>query len=148
MILYQLKCSGGHEFEAWFRDSAAYDEQALGGDINCPQCSDTNVSKAIMAPNITPSRTKAPVAAGDSKAEERALEVAEKILEAVDNLRQDVEKNFDNVGDEFASEARRIHYGEAEERGIYGQATDEETIELDEEGIEVYRLPGRPRRTN
>jgi len=67
--------------------------------------------------------------------------VAEKILEAAGNIRSHVEKNFDNVGDEFAEEAKRIYYGEAKERGIYGNATDEEAEELDEEGIEFYRLP-------
>lgn len=110
-----------------------------------------------MAPNISPSRSKAIVAApsptveqvpviADKDAEVRALEVAEKILEAVDTLRKEVETSFDNVGDQFASEARRIHYGEADDRGIFGEATEKEAGELDEEGIEVYRLPGRSRR--
>ena len=148
MILYQLRCSGGHEFEAWFKDSTAYDTQAAGGDINCPYCSDTVVSKAIMAPNISPSRTRVMPPEGEKQAEDRALEVAEKILEAVETLRQDVEANFDNVGDQFADEARRIHYGEADERGIYGEASDQDATELDEEGIDIYRLPGRPRRSN
>jgi len=148
MILYQLKCSGGHEFEAWFKDSGTYTAQAADGDIACPYCSDVHVSKAIMAPNISPSRSKAIAAVVETDAEVRAQEVAEKILEAVDTLRAEVEANFDNVGDQFASEARRIHYGEADERGIFGEATDREAIELDEEGVEVYRLPGRPRRSN
>jgi len=170
MIVYQLKCSEDHEFEAWFKDSATYTAQAADGDICCPFCSDTKVSKAMMAPNISPSRSKAVVPAEvtteapapakdvpaptttdvaavvDKAAEVRALEVAEKILEAVDTLRKEVEANFDNVGDQFANEARRIHYGETDERGIYGEASDEEAEELDEEGIDVYRLPGRPRR--
>jgi hypothetical protein len=148
MILYQLRCSEGHEFEAWFKDSGTYDVQAAGGDVGCPFCSDTNVSKAIMAPNISPSRTKAAALTSDRDAEERALEVAEKILEAVDALRQDVETNFDDVGDQFANEARRIHYGEADERGIFGEASEQDAIDLDEEGVEFYRLPGAPRRNN
>ncbi len=152
MILYQLRCFDGHEFEAWFKNSSAYDTQAAGGDVSCPYCASSDVTKAIMAPNITPSRSKAIAPAGDQnigqKAEERALEVAEKILEAVDTLRTEVETNFDNVGDQFANEARRIHYGEADERGIYGEASDQESTDLDDEGIDVYRLPGRPRRTN
>ena len=163
MIVYQLKCSEGHEFEVWFKDSATYTTQAADGDISCPYCSDTRVSKAIMAPNISPSRSKAPApaevsveapapatievpAVADTAAEVRALEVAEKILEAVDTLRKEVEANFDNVGDQFANEARRIHYGEADERGIFGEASEQDAVELDEEGIDVYRLPGRPRR--
>jgi hypothetical protein len=73
--------------------------------------------------------------------------VAEKILEAVDCLREEVEENCDYVGDGFAEEARRIHYGETEEHDIYGEATDQETSELDEEGVDFFRLPF-PRRRN
>ena len=100
-----------------------------------------------MTPNISPSRKRAnkPVKKSD-KDERRALEVAENILEAVGKVRAHVEKNFDNVGDQFAEEAKRIFYGEAEERGIYGNATKKETDELDEEGIEFYRLPNIGRR--
>jgi len=148
MILYQLKCGGGHEFEAWFKDGATYDVQVTTGDVSCPYCSDTHVSKAIMAPNISPSRSRPPAVIAENEAESRALEVAEKILEAVDSLREEIETNFDNVGDKFAEEARKIHYGEAEERGIFGEATTEEAVELDEEGVEVYRLPPRPRRNS
>ncbi len=148
MILYQLRCSDGHEFEAWFKDSDAYTTQVADGDIACPYCSDIHVSKAIMAPNISPSRSRAVASAVENEDEARAHEVAEKILEAVDTLRDEIATNFDNVGDQFASEARRIHYGEAEERGIYGEATPQEAEDLDEEGVEVYRLPSRPRRNN
>ena len=147
MIVYQLRCSNGHEFEAWFRSSGTYDHQAKNGDIICPKCGDAHVCKALMAPNITPSRKRATTSRDDSdKAERRAQEVAETILEAVNNIRTHVEKNFDNVGDQFAEEAKRIFYGEAEERGIYGSATEKETDELDEEGIEFYHLPNSGRR--
>ena len=147
MIVYQLRCSNGHEFEAWFRNSGTYDQQAADGDVICPECGDAHICKALMAPNITPSRKRASVSPDQSdKAERRAREVAETILEAVGNIRSHVEKNFDNVGDEFAEEAKRIFYGEAEERGIYGSATEEETHELDDEGIEFYRLPNIDRR--
>lgn len=77
--------------------------------------------------------------------EVRAHEVAEKILEAVSALRNHVEENCDNVGADFAEEARRIHYGEAEQRGISGTATEEEASELNEEGVEFYRLPSSRR---
>ena len=73
--------------------------------------------------------------------EKRAREVAEQILVAVSEIRDHLEANCDDVGDNFAEEARRIHHGEAEGRGIYGRATDEEAEDLDEEGIEFYRLP-------
>ena len=147
MIVYQLRCSNGHEFEAWFRDSGTYDQQVKAGNVVCPQCGDVHVCKALMAPNISPSRKRTPAAPDESdRAERRAREVAEKILDVVGNIRSHVEKNFDNVGDEFAEEAKRIYYGEADERGIYGNATNEEAEELDEEGIEFYRLPAIDRR--
>jgi len=147
MIVYQLRCSNGHEFEAWFRDSATYDRQSKDGDVACPHCSDTHVCKALMAPNISPSRSRQVEVPGENdRAEARAREVAEKILQAVGEIRGHIEENYDDVGEEFAEEAKRIHYGESEERGIYGQATDEEAEELDEEGIEFYRLPNPPRR--
>ena len=142
MIVYQLICGNDHEFEAWFRDSVTYEAQAKGGDVACPFCGNTDVGKAIMAPNISSSKTKTvPKDADIDKAEVRARELAEKILDAVGDIREHVEANCDDVGDKFAEEARRIHYGESEERGIYGRATDEEAEELDDEGIEFFRLP-------
>jgi len=141
MIVYQLHCLNGHEFEAWFRDSKTYDLQARQGEIDCPHCGDTSISKSIMAPNITPSRNKIKSPVDRGEAEVRAHEVAEKILEAVTAIRTHVEENCENVGAEFAEEAKRIHYGETEQRGIVGTATLEEANELDEEGVEFYRLP-------
>jgi len=135
MIKYSVRCENTHEFEGWFKDSATFDAQAKSGDIVCPHCGNTKVSKAPMSPRISKSSNTG------STPEARAREVAERILEAAQQMRKEVEANCDYVGDQFADEARRIHYGEADERGIYGEASDEETQELDEEGIEVYRLP-------
>ena len=146
MIVYQLHCSNGHEFEAWFRDMATYDDQAERGDVDCPHCGDTAVVKSIMAPNISPARTKPPLSLRGMDLEARAHEVAEKILEATNALRNHVEENCDNVGADFAEEARRIHYGEIEQRGISGTATEEEVTELIEEGVEFYRLPSSRRK--
>ena len=140
MIKYSVRCKNTHEFEGWFKDSATFDAQAKSGDIACPHCGNTKVTKAPMSPRISKSSNTG------STPEARAREVAERILEAAQQMRKDVEDNCDYVGDQFADEARRIHYGEADERGIYGEASDEETQELDEEGIEVYRLP--PTRRN
>lgn len=145
MILYQLRCHHGHDFEAWFLNSATYDSQSLSGDVTCPFCGTAEVAKAPMAPNITTGGAKIRVRSVEEEA--RAKKVAEKILEAVDGLRTEVEENCDYVGDEFADEARRIECGEAEKRGIYGEATDDEAEELDEDGIEFFRLPF-PRRRN
>jgi hypothetical protein len=140
MILYQLVCTDGHEFEAWFRDGTTYDKQSASGDVSCPHCGDTGVSKALTALHVS---TKP--AAGDSS-EKRARELATQILQAVEKSRQHVEENFDYVGDHFAEEARRIHYGETDERDIYGEATSEETDDLREEGIKIFRLPPKIRR--
>lgn len=142
MIVYQLKCSGGHGFEAWFRDGATYETQRADGDVECPECGDIDVDKAPMAPNLAKSRSR-----GDAH-EKRAREVAREILRTVEKLNREVEEKCDNVGDKFAEEARRIHHGEAEERGIYGEATDTEAMELDDDGIEFYRLPRFERRDN
>ncbi|NQU57926.1 MAG: DUF1178 family protein [Rhodospirillales bacterium] len=141
MIHFQLKCSRNHEFEAWFRSSASFDEQCQRGDVDCPVCGDIGVTKAMMAPNIS----TAEKTSGQS-AEKRAREVAEQILNAAGKLREVIEENSDYVGDDFAEEARAIHYGEAEERNIYGKTTDKEAEDLDEEGIEFSRIPIRPRR--
>ncbi len=140
MILFELSCSGGHQFEAWFNSSASFDEQSASGAIECPFCGDQHVNKAPMAPNLSKGADKA------NAAETRAREVARQILKAVDKLRGDVEENCDYVGGEFAEEARRIHYGETEGRNIYGEATDEDVSELDEEGIVFSRIPFPSRR--
>ncbi|HJO97203.1 MAG: DUF1178 family protein [Rhodospirillales bacterium] len=142
MIQFKLKCADHHEFEAWFRDGATYDAQSKAGEIECPMCGNRSVTKAPMAPRAIRS-------AGDrGGAEDRAREVASQILQAVGKLREEVEKSSDYVGEEFAEEARRIHYGEKDQRNIYGEATAEETKELDDEGIEYSTIPWFPRKNN
>jgi hypothetical protein len=155
MILYELRCANGHNFEAWFRDSAAYDTQAKRGEVECPSCSDTVIEKAPMAPRLSKvgleksglaDRPTPKLETPKSPAENRAREVAKEILTAMKKVHQHVEENCDYVGDKFADEARAIHYGEAEELGIYGEATSDEAKELEEEDIPVQRLPFGPRR--
>jgi hypothetical protein len=124
-------------FEAWFRNSGAYDAQAAAREIACPICGDIRIAKAPMAPRIGKSRQEV------EKTETAAQRRAEVMRDLVE-LRRKVEENCDYVGDRFAEEARRIHYGEVEERGIYGEATEAETTELKEEGIEVGRIPWVP----
>lgn len=138
MILFRLTCGDGHQFEAWFRDGATYDRQSATGDVECPFCGSPHVSKAPMAPNLVTAKKKT--------SEVRAREVAEQILQAVNKLHRHVEENCEYVGDDFAEEARAIHYGDAEERDIFGEATDAEVEDLDMEEIEFFRLPQRPRR--
>ena len=129
MILFTLRCAAGHEFEGWFRDGDGFEAQQKAGEITCPQCGDSQVEKALMAPNITRSRGKTPAL---SPAQLRA---------ALVELRRQVETNCDYVGERFAEEARKIHYGEADPHGIYGEASADESRELAEEGIEVGRIP-------
>ncbi len=142
MICFQLRCFSGHEFEAWFRSSDGYEEQRVSGDVICPVCGDQEIDKALMAPAVTTKKGQ------PSKAEVRAREVAREVLEALGSVRNQIEEQCDYVGDKFADEARRIHYGETKERGIYGEATAEESRELDDEGIEVFQLPKSTRRNN
>ena len=155
MILYQLRCADEHSFEAWFRDSASYDLQARSGDVECPYCGSTDISKAPMAPHIGSSTSD-----GDAESttditditdikdmdERRATEVAQQILDAVGRIRGYAEDNFEDVGEDFADEARKIHHGDTPERGIYGKATEHDAEELEDEGIDFVRLPGAPRR--
>lgn len=136
MIVFALKCGAGHRFEAWFRDGAAYETQVAAGSISCPDCGDASVSKAPMAPRI---------GRGDAAVEEKRREFQTAVLRQLAELRTAVENNCDYVGDRFAEEARRIHYGETDPRGIYGEATDDEAEALEEEGVAYNRIPWIPR---
>lgn len=131
MISFNLACSKGHEFGGWFPNSDSFDTQVKKKQVPCPTCGDTAVSKAIMAPAVTAKSTV--------KAKRKA-EVA-KLQKMLTEVRDHVEKNFDDVGDKFPEEARRIYYGESEARDIYGNASDVEAEELAEEGVPVGRLP-------
>ncbi len=140
MILYRLKCGNNHRFDAWFRDGATFDRQLADGDIDCPYCGDGEIGKVPTAPHLA-------TRSGEARdPEARAQALAEHILKAVGRLRQQVEDNCDYVGDQFPEEARRIHYGETKRRDIYGEATEDEAGALDEEGIEIIRLPPFSRR--
>lgn len=127
MISYDLRCGKEHVFEAWFQNSAAYDEQVKKKRVACPVCGSTRVEKSIMAPSV--SRT----GGGELSPQEMKRMLVK--------LRQTVEANCDYVGPEFPEEARKIHYGETEPHSIYGEATAEEAAELAEEGIEFGQVP-------
>jgi hypothetical protein len=129
MILYSLRCGKDHVFDGWFRDAAAYDAQAAAGEIECPICGAVDIGKAPMAPRVAASR--------EPEQANPAAEMRRKLIE----LRHHVEQNCDHVGDRFAEEARKIHYGEVEKRDIYGAATDQEAHELKEEGVSFGRIP-------
>ena len=192
MILFALRCSADHQFEAWFRNGAAYDEQAAAHQIACPICGDTVVGKAPMAPriakgvaraadrareqaeavaanaqpsaapaapaNAVPAALPAPipapvplpnaadvVAALPPSLNDAQREAVAEVMRQLTEVRRSVEKNCDYVGDRFAEEARRIHYGESDPRGIYGEASDEEVAELNDEGVTFHRIPWIPR---
>lgn len=134
MILFKLKCAAAHEFEAWFRDGATYERQAGRGLISCPNCGDSTIEKAPMAPRVARAAAAEP-AAPPSPAQLRRM---------LQQLRQHVEASCDYVGERFAEEARRIHKGEAEARGIYGETSETESQALADEGIDVARIPWVP----
>jgi hypothetical protein len=137
MILFQLNCSRSHSFEIWFKDGNSADRQLARKMVECPQCGDRKVAKALMAPRI---------GGGGGKGDSPNMAVMAKAMrDLLAEMRRKVEENCDYVGDRFADEARKIHYGETEARGIYGEASDEQHRELTEEGIEVARVPWLPR---
>ena len=136
MIRYALSCDHGHDFEGWFGSSGDYDDQQARGLLACPVCDSQAVHKQIMAPAVAGTRRTA-----------RDVEPARMqamMMEAAGRIRAHVEANFDDVGDSFASEARAIHEGRSEERGIYGQATPAEVRDLVEDGVPIAPLPPEP----
>jgi hypothetical protein len=161
MIVFDLKCRKEHVFEAWFPDSASFAGQVEAGKVLCPVCGSRKVAKALMAPNVVSTKGRAPAApprAGDAgtaaepgtAAEAGAVAVAEsakagELRRLLRGLRSHVEQNCDYVGPQFAEEARKIHYGETDPRGIYGETSDTEAKALEDEGIEVARVPWLPR---
>jgi hypothetical protein len=139
MIKYALQCDAAHEFEGWFGSSADYDDQAGRGLVDCPICGSRGVSKQIMAPAVA--GTKAQRSAPPLGGLEVDPKMREMMMTAMGEVRRHVEDNFENVGDAFAKEARAIHEGKSEERGIYGQASPTEVKALVEDGVRVAPLP-------
>ena len=130
MIRYSLKCDQGHEFEAWFRSSAAYDEQRQAGHVGCVVCGSTKVEKALMAPGVKAERAEANLSKPASPAEAMLAE-----------MRRKIEATSDYVGKEFATEARRIHDGECDKRTIWGEASLDDARALKEDGVPVAPIP-------
>ena len=159
MILYRLRCSKGHEFESWFKDSKSYERQEKKSLIGCAVCGDAKIGRALMAPRIGKGATKieadmpaapapAPTPAPAPEQQQMAAlakHMPKELREALLKAREQVEKNCEHVGEKFAEEARKIHYGESDKRGIYGETTEEEAEALADEGIEFGRLPWIPR---
>jgi hypothetical protein len=161
MIRYALHCEHGHAFESWFQSSGAYDKQAKRSLVTCPICGSAKVAKAIMAPRLSrtdavepatippvapPPPLPAPAPAAAPAKQPLAImspherELRKKLKE----LREAITRNADYVGTRFPEQARKIHYGETEQRSIYGEASPDEAKELHEEGIEFHPLPILP----
>jgi hypothetical protein len=138
MIRYDLICEHEHQFEAWFSGSADYDRQAKDGLLCCAVCGTSEVEKAIMAPNVATGRKKEAARAVKAKSLAMMSAQAKQMAEAV---KAEISEKCDFVGEKFAEEARAMHYGEKDERPIYGKASVKEAVELHEEGIGVAPLP-------
>jgi len=140
MIKYALVCEHEHEFEGWFSASADFDDQQARGLMECPMCASKAVRKAIMSPAIAGTKAQT---RPDATPEMRQM-----MMQAMGEVRRHVEENFDYVGGSFASEARAIHEGKSEDRGIYGEASPEQVRDLAEDGIRVAQLPPKPPEKN
>ena len=137
MIKYTLHCTNAHQFEAWFSSSASYDAQAAARQILCPVCGTDGVGKSLMTPNVVSSKR------GAGKREQMPA-VPPEVMDVAREVRRYVAENAEYVGPRFAEEARKIHFEEAEPRGIYGEATVADVEHLREEGVEFYPLPHLP----
>lgn len=131
MISFNLRCENDHEFEGWFKDSTSFEKQRDRKLIECTICGSHEVEQALSRPNISSGKMQ-----GAAQAE-----AAQKMRDTLREFRKQVESTHENVGDRFAEEARKIHYGETEARGIYGETTGEEAKELIDEGVPVSPIP-------
>ena len=131
MIKYNLVCKCGQIFESWFSNSSEFDSLNKKKLINCIYCNSTSVKKSVMAPNLS----------GKSNKITKENKLEKSVKKQLLDFRRYIEKNCEDVGDNFINEARSIHYDKKTSKGIYGKATPEETNELLEEGIEVTSIP-------
>ena len=133
MIRYLLKCNNKHEFESWFSDSKEFEKLKKKNLIECIFCHSKNIQKSIMSPNIVSKEKNV-----EKKFNNKEFD---KIKKELIKIRKFVEKNFEFVGDKFPKEARNIYYDNKKNKNIYGIATPEEKLELEEEGIELASIP-------
>ena len=144
MIIYRLVCSSGHEFEGWFSGSSAFETQSAQRALECPLCGDSDVKKAIMAPAVAKSGRSNPSVVP----EQTPAPDAQKLRQFMAGYRKFIQENAEYVGPRFPEEARKIHYGETEERHIYGESSLRDARELIEEGIEIAPVPPDPGELN
>ncbi|WP_298680214.1 DUF1178 family protein [uncultured Lentibacter sp.] len=138
MISFSLKCAQGHSFDSWFQSSEAYEKLQQQGMVACAVCGDSAVTKSLMAPRVSRARSK-----GQPGALSQPASPAEQALK---DMRKKIEATSEYVGPQFATEARKMHLGEAPERAIYGEARLEEAKKLMDEGVPVTPLPFKPNR--
>lgn len=141
MIRFSLICDSEHEFEAWFRSSDDFETQKKRGFVDCPSCGSHKVEKALMAPAVSTARKQEKVALAMGEEQRRMMTQMKAMAEKI-------RANADYVGDKFAEEARKIHFGEADQRGIYGEATLEEAKSLAEDGVDFMPVPVFPEDQN
>jgi len=137
VIVFNLVCSEcEYPFEGWFDDTKSFNRQKKRKLINCPNCESSNISKTLVAPNVS------------KKSNSKPAKNKKTLASNIKKIRKIVEKNFDYVGDNFFEEAKKIKYGETKDRPIYGEATIEETKELIEEEINITPLPFQSNKKN
>lgn len=144
MIVFNLQCRKGHGFEGWFKNGADFDRQARRGLVECPACGSTKVEKALSAPRVAGTKKSRKAALPATQAAMGSDPATAKLAEMhaqLAKLRAHVETNYEDVGENFAEEARKIHYGETEKRDIYGETSADEAAALAEEGVPVARIP-------
>jgi hypothetical protein len=145
MIRFNLKCAANHAFDSWFQSGEAFAALQVAGQVSCPVCGSATVGKDLMAPAVRPARASAdrtPAAAAQGGPTKGALSEPGSAMEAaLATLRQQIKDNSEYVGMNFATEARRIHDGDAPERAIYGEAKPEEARQMIEDGLPVAPLP-------
>lgn len=137
MIIYDLECDAEHRFEGWFKNIADYKGQMASGILLCPICNSDKVRKLPTASYVS-TGVSAPKNNLNESVEKQSLPSE---AETIQNLHQLINEQFDNVGNKFAEEAKKIHYGEVEDRNICGTATVEEVTKLQDEGITAIPLP-------
>jgi len=137
LIRFSLICEREHDFEGWFRSNDDFDKQKKRGFVECPACGSHRVEKALMAPAVSTSRKQEKIALAMGDQQRQAMA---QLKALADKMRE----NSDYVGDKFAEEARKIHFGEADPRGIYGEATLDEAKGLAEDGVEFLPIPAFP----
>jgi hypothetical protein len=141
MKVLNLQCSHGHSFEGWFASQDDYDTQRARGLVSCPVCNDSEVTKMLSAPRLNLGSGQIEPSAASAESTPVANASPGQLQAAWMQMVRHVMANTEDVGPKFAEEARKIHYGETEERQIRGQATREETEALLDEGIDIVPLP-------